>query len=168
MKDLRHPDNQRKNKNDVEIPDQIMQDPAVEPPVPDSPFSSNSGDIAESLVPSPSLAQSAPDTASLDTDQSENETPDDMEPVYTAVILEKSSETTDCAHDDGALWSMPDPIEAARMSFELEMPKQQFHRFLKSPKEHLPEVNAAARKFWERTRVGDLSPQNKERFKKAK
>jgi hypothetical protein len=124
-----------------------MQDPAVETPVPDSPFSSNSGDIAESLVPSPSLAQSAPDTASLDTDQSENETPDDMEPVYNAVILEKSSETTDCAHDDGALWSMPDPIEAARVSFELEMPKQQFHRFLKSPKEHLPEVNAAARKF---------------------
>ena len=128
----------RRQRGEIEIPDETMHDPAVETPVPDSPFSSNSEESPESMVPSPSLAQSAPDTASLDTDQSENETPSNMEPVYNAVIIEKNTETTDCVHDDGALWSMPDPCEAACVSFEFEMPKQQFHKFLKSPKEPQP------------------------------
>ena len=91
-----------------------------------------------------------------------------MEPVYNAVIIEKNTETTDCVHDDGALWSMPDPCEAACVSFEFEMPKQQFHKFLKSPKEHLPEVNAAARKFGKELVYSDLTPQERERFKQAK
>ena len=128
----------RRQRGEIEIPDETMHDPAVETPVPDSPFSSNSEESPESMVPSPSLAQSAPDTASLDTDQSENETPSNMERVYNAVIIEKNTETTDCVHDDGALWSMPDPCEAACVSFEFEMPKQQFHKFLKSPKEPQP------------------------------
>ena len=158
----------RRQRGEIEIPDETMRDPAVETPVPDSPFSSNSEESPESMVPSPSLAQSAPDTASLDTDQSENETPSNMEPVYNAVIIEKNTETTDCVHDDGALWSMPDPCEAACVSFEFEMPKQQFHKFLKSPKEHLPEVNAAARKFGKELVYSDLTPQERERFKQAK
>ena len=158
----------RRQRGEIEIPDEVMHDPAVETPVPDSPFSSNSEERPESMVPSPSLAQSAPDTASLDTDQSESEPPGDMEPVYNAVILEKNTETTDCVLDDDALWSMPDPCEAACVSFEFEMPKQQLHKFLKSPKEHLPEVNAAARKFGRELVYSDLTPQEKERFKQAK
>ena len=71
-----------------------------------------------------------------------------MEPVYNATILENSENMSDCILDDGdAFWSEADPIEASCVTFEFDMPRQQFQRFRKSPKEHFPEVQAAARKF---------------------
>eukprot|EP00435_Cladocopium_sp_Y103_P060237 s350_g22.t1 len=121
------------------LPNPPVLDPAVETPVPDSPFSSNREDVADSIVPSPSLAQSEPDTASLDTDDSKLDGTDGMQPVYNAVIFENNHEASDCVYDDDALWSQPDPVEAACVTFEFEMPRQQFQKFVKSPKDHLSE-----------------------------
>ena len=161
----------RKQSMDIPMTEAMPYDLAVETPVPETPFSPRSVAM-ESSLPNPSVGvtPSEPDTASLDTDNSEHATnpAPNLEPVYNAVMIENGQDSSDCVMDCDALWSTPDPVESACVTFEFEMPKQQFTKFLKSPKDHLPEVGAAARKFGKELVFSELNAEDKERFKKAK
>ena len=133
------------------------RDLAVETPVPDSPISSS--------LPSPSVGvtPSEPRTETCDSDESENEHSAPMEPVYNVTILENCPCSADCVADDEAFWSQPDPIESACVTFEFEMPKQQFAKFTKNPKANLSQVENAARKFGKELVYNDLTQEERER-----
>ena len=81
-------------------------------------------------------------------------------------MIENGQDSSDCVMDCDALWSTPDPVESACVTFEFKIPKQQFTKFLKSPKDdHLPEVGAAPRNFGKELVFSELNAEDKERIR---
>eukprot|EP00435_Cladocopium_sp_Y103_P060282 s1270_g22.t1 len=133
---------------------------------PDSPMSSipeeaeNQGDQNASDV--------APSTASLDSDEDNSQTAEDMQPVYNVTVLENTQDTDVYVEDCNTVWTDHDSHDQACVSFAFELPQQQLSKFLKRPKEHFPCLTAAAKKSRNEVTYSELTAEEQELFRAAK
>eukprot|EP00435_Cladocopium_sp_Y103_P019649 s4451_g4.t1 len=137
---------------------------ARDTPVPESPTALTPPESA--AAPAPSLGDASPDTASLDTDQEES--PNNMEPVYNVSLVENGVDNDVYVEDDEALWTAEDCQEQICASFAFDVPKQQLSRFLARPEEHLPCLVAAAKKSRNEVVYSDLTKEEQTLFQAAK